>query len=76
MGVRELLRATGRLVRRARLTECQCRSDGNDLALVSLDQLPVAFVHQEVMAMAQKDLILDFTASAVEPVEEVVAVAP
>jgi hypothetical protein len=61
---RRALRSTvTSLVWTSRRSEHDCRRDGHDLAVVGLDQLPMAFVGEPMMAMAQKNLILDFSAT-------------
>ena len=64
------------LIRRARSAERQRRRDRRDLAIVGLDQLPTALVDEEMMPMAEKNLILEFSAAAMKPVHHVMSIAP
>src|SRR5258708_34580329 len=56
-------------------SESKRRSDGDDVAVVRLDQLPAPFVDHPVMAATEQDLVLDLAAAAVQPVHHMMAVA-
>ena len=74
---RRALRSTvTSLVWTSRRSERDRRRNWHDPTVVSFDQLPIAVMDQPVMPMAEKNLILDFTASAMQPVHEVMSVAP
>jgi hypothetical protein len=52
------------------------RRDSHDLAVVGFNQLPTALVDEPMMPMTEQNLILDFSAAAVQPVHYVVRIAP
>src|SRR5438093_10952093 len=70
------LRATGLpLVRPPGQAERHRGGDAHDLAL-DLDQLPPTLVDHAVMALAEQDRVLEVGLPAVDPVHQVMAVAP
>src|SRR5260370_36176734 len=56
-------------------SESKRRSDGDDVAVVRLDQLPAPFVDHPVMAATEQDLVLDLPAAAAQPAHRLMAVA-
>src|SRR5438093_13332929 len=64
------------LVRTSGQAEGDGGRDADDLALLSLDQLPAALVHQPVMALAQEHAVVEVGLAALDPVHQVMAVAP
>src|SRR5207249_10067282 len=64
------------LVRTSGQAEGDGGRDADDLALLSFDQLPAALVHQPVMALAQEHAVVEVGLPALDPVHQVMAVAP
>src|ERR671936_3001637 len=64
------------LVGAARQSESDGRGDGDDLTIVGSNQLPAALVDHAVVAFAKQDTVVEAGLTAVDPVHEVVAVAP
>src|SRR5207253_10260763 len=62
--------------RRRGWSKANRRRDRHQPAVIRLDDLPPALVHQPVMPVAEQDLVLDLTAAAVQPVHQVVPIAP
>jgi hypothetical protein len=50
--------------------------DGYDLAFVSLRDLPVVLVHHPVMSMAKKDKVVEVCRPAMDPMDEMMSIAP
>jgi hypothetical protein len=52
------------------------RRDGQHAAIIATHQLPFALVDHPVMAMAQKDHVVEIGRSAMDPVDEVMRRTP
>src|SRR5579859_1087846 len=64
------------LIGPGRFCESHGRGDDHDRALVRPDQLPLALVNLPVMPAAQEDLVVEIAGAALQPVHDVVTVAP
>jgi hypothetical protein len=52
------------------------RRDGHDLAIVCLGDLPVVLMDHSVMPMAKKCQVVEIGGPAMDPVDEMVCIAP
>jgi hypothetical protein len=50
--------------------------DGYDLAFARLRDLPMVLMHHPMMPMAQENKVLEIGRSAMDPVHEVMSIAP
>ena len=56
--------------------ESHSRGDRHHPPVIGFDQLPSTFMHQPVMAVAEKDQVGQLGVPSVDPVDEVMSVAP
>ncbi len=61
---------------RRRRSERHRRGDRKQAAVLGFHQLPTSFMELVVVAQAQQDLVLDLAATGMDPVHQMMAVAP